>query len=117
MITEQDLQEAIAECQGTRNPNAGTCIKLAAYYIIKHNMYPDPDDENQTVVSSIYSYAPSPDKEDKSLIDYQSKTEFAELIDGKRSEDVWKIIDELMTVLQTVHPRLYDSVVRKLVDM
>ena len=34
MITEQDLLEAIAECQGQRNPNANTCIKLAAYYII-----------------------------------------------------------------------------------
>ena len=35
MITEMDLQEAIAECQGKRNPNADTCIKLAAFYIIK----------------------------------------------------------------------------------
>ena len=46
MITEQDLREAIAECQGQRNPNANTCIKLAAYYTILQNMTekkPDPD--------------------------------------------------------------------------
>ena len=34
MIKEEDLQEAIAECQGVRNPNANTCLKLASYYTI-----------------------------------------------------------------------------------
>ena len=41
MITEQDLQEAIAECQGERHPNANTCMKLAAFYTIKNELYPD----------------------------------------------------------------------------
>ena len=41
MITEKDLQEAIAECQGERSPNASTCIKLAAFYTIKEHLYPD----------------------------------------------------------------------------
>ena len=31
MITEHDLKEAIAECEGNRNPDARTCIKLAAH--------------------------------------------------------------------------------------
>lgn len=35
MIKLEDLEEAIAECQGQRNPNADTCIKLAAFYTIK----------------------------------------------------------------------------------
>jgi hypothetical protein len=39
MITEKDLKEAIAECEGERNPNANTCIKLAAFYTILDNMY------------------------------------------------------------------------------
>ena len=40
MITEQDLRQAIAECQGERNPDARTCIKLAAYLTIKEHLYP-----------------------------------------------------------------------------
>ncbi len=40
MITEHDLQEAIAECQGKRNPDANTCIKLAAFYTIKEHLFP-----------------------------------------------------------------------------
>ena len=39
MITEKDLQEAIAECEGARNPNANTCIKLAAFYTIRQHMF------------------------------------------------------------------------------
>ena len=34
MITRRDLLEAIDKCQGQKNPNANTCIKLAAYYTI-----------------------------------------------------------------------------------
>ena len=40
MIREEDLLEAIAECQGERNPNAQTCRNLAAYYtILDHVRY------------------------------------------------------------------------------
>ena len=43
MITEKDLQEAIAECQGERNPNANTCIKLAAFYTIRNELFGNSD--------------------------------------------------------------------------
>ena len=39
MITEKDLQEAIAECKGKRNPDSSTCIKLAAFLIIQEHLY------------------------------------------------------------------------------
>ena len=39
MITEKDLQEAIAECQGQRNPTTSTCIKLAAFYTIRRELF------------------------------------------------------------------------------
>ena len=45
LIREQDLREAIAECQGKRNPDANTCIKLAAYFTILQNMYPEQKTE------------------------------------------------------------------------
>ena len=45
MITENDLQEAIAECEGVRNPTANTCLKLAAFYTIKDKLYPEPQIE------------------------------------------------------------------------
>ena len=35
MITERDLIEAIAECEGERDPTAYTCLKLAAFYYLR----------------------------------------------------------------------------------
>lgn len=98
MITEKDLREAIAECQGERNPNANTCIKLAAYYTILNEIIPK---------EPAYSFSVGP-------VEYDSGTEFAELIRGRPTDEVMPVIDELMTTLNVINPRLYAGVLRKL---
>jgi hypothetical protein len=105
VITESDLLEAIAECQGERNPNANTCIKLAAYYTILDNI--KAHDDGGTFQSPGYSYATN-------TIQYNGESEFAMAIQGKPVEDVWSVMDELMSTLQVIEPRLYASVMRKL---
>ena len=126
MITEQDLQEAIAECQGERNPNANTCIKLAAFYTIRDHLFP-PDEKqltNQAVSSQIgdsnfeipstYSYAPPPD-EVETTVDYYSDTEFGRLIDGRKASEIWPVIDELVSeAVANLNPRLYEAFLRKI---
>ena len=113
MITEQDLQEAILECQGQRNPSTSTCIKLAAFLIIKRELFgEDPAPENEP--PQVYSYSKEPISEPPEEITYDSGSEFSEAISGKHQEDVWPVIDELMDVLKTINPRLYDGVMRKL---
>ena len=111
MITEHDLQEAILECQGQRNPTATTCIKLAAFLIIKRELYPEQEPEPFNEPPTVYSYA---QPEPAGIVTYESGTEFSELINGRNQEDVWPVIDELMDVLHTINPRLYDGVMRKL---
>lgn len=115
MITEQDLQEAIAECQGVRNPTASTCIKLAAFYTIKEHLFPEAQPDLQILPPSrSYSYAAQPDQVE-THIDYSSDTEFGQLISGKSPSAVWPLIDELVSeALQTVNPKLYDSFIRRL---
>lgn len=108
MITEHDLQEAIAECQGKRNPDASTCIKLAAFYTIRDHMKEAGVMEDPQVS---YSYASS---NDVNIIDYTSDTEFAEVINGRTVDEILPVIDELMTTLRVVNPRLYNSVMRRL---
>lgn len=105
MITLPDLQEAIAECQGQRHPDANTCIKLAAFLIIRKEMFGEPE------ATPGYACA-APQIEN--TIDYKSDTEFGRLIGKNNPERVWAIIDELMTTLEVVYPRLYDSVIREL---
>lgn len=109
MITQQDLQAAIAECIGERNPNANTCIKLAAYYTIQNELFGNSEKLNP----SAYSFASSPEQVE-TTIEYKSDTEFGKLIAGKNPDDVWPVIDELMQAVQVLQPRLYASVLRKL---
>ena len=112
MITEQDLQEAILECQGQRNPTTSTCLKLAAFLTIQREMFGKHESFNEP--PAIYSYSKEPTIETPGEISYDSGSEFSEAISGKYQEDVWPVIDELMDVLHTINPRLYDGVLRKL---
>ena len=105
MITHHDLQEAIAECQGAKSPNASTCIKLAAYYILMEHLYPE----------EIQGYSHSSGQQsDMDMSTYDSGTEFSELIRGMPMDRILPVMDELMTTVQVLNPRLYEGVLRKL---
>ena len=115
MITERDLQEAIAECQGERHPNANTCIKLAAFLTIKEHMFPDSqgsDEVLRILPPSGYSY--SPQSEPVETISFQSDSEFSRLVDGRDASEVWPLVDELVSSLELLMPRLYNSFISRL---
>ena len=109
MILEQDLREAIAECQGKRNPDANTCIQLAAYFTILQNMYPEQKTE-QKIEPAFFQAASGFNP----VIEYDSGTEFSKAVNGRNPSEIMPVIDELMTTLQVLHPRLYDGVLNKL---
>lgn len=115
MITEQDLQAAIAECKGKRNPDSSTCIKLAAFLIIQEHLYGKPSESESAPVLPAYSYA-APPEQVETIIDYQSDTEFSAVIDGRRADDVWPVMEELMEVLRVTNKPLYNATIRKIQD-
>ena len=106
MIREEDLREAIAECQGKRNPDASTCIKLSAYYTILREMYPQ---EDGAPIIPQRSFAAQPE-----AVEYEGDSEFARLCRERSVSYIMPILDELMDTLQVLHPRLYDGVMRRL---
>ena len=110
MITRTDLEEAIAECVGKRDPNANDCIKLAAFYTIKRELYP----ENEPLPS--YSYATEPERTYDPLVDFPGDGELARLVDGRPQSEVWPILDDLVNTLSLLNPRLHDALIRKLKD-
>ena len=109
MITKHDLDSAIAECQGKRNPDSNTCIKLAAFYTIKREMFGEEKDAEPLPT---YSFAPSP--EPTVGIDYPGESEFARAIDGREQQDIWPVVDEFVEAVQTLMPRLYNAFMQKL---
>lgn len=110
MITLHDLQEAIAECEGQRNPSSSTCLKLAAFYTIKNQLFPEKvdkvkDEDYQEPV--FYSRAAN-------SVAYSSDTEFGKAIANMDTNELLLIIDDLMSTLQVLSPKLYNGVMRKL---
>ena len=106
MITRDDLQAAIAECQGKRNPDASTCIKLAAFYTIQREMFGEPESIQQ------YSFSAAP--EPTNTITFDGKSEFAQAIDGRKQAEIWPIMEELMETIQAIEPRLYNAVMDRI---
>ena len=110
MITEQDLQEAIAACEGELRPNASTCMKLASFYTIRdHLSGRGSPDKN-------YSGAAVPPDNMRSYVqaDDGSASEFMRLVSVVDINDAVAIMDELMDTIQVMNPRLYAGVIRKL---
>ena len=106
MITEKDLLEAIAECQGQRNPNANTCVKLASYYTILNQMKSDKPQEEPR-----YSFAPPPATD---TLSGMGDSEFSQAVEGLTVDKIWPVLEELMTVLEATNTGLYHGVLRRI---
>ena len=93
MITREDLLDAIEKCQGQINPNANTCIKLAAYYTILDHTPESPIG---------YSYASKP------------LTEFMRIVRKKNINETLLVLEKLMGELQDKNPSLYYAYMEEL---
>ena len=111
MITEKDLRAAIAECQGARNPNASTCIKLAAFYTILNNLYPEQKEE---AADAGYSTMPS---YDDYLPQIRTGSEFMDACSQKEITAVLEVLDEHMEAIKLLYPKEYDSIIEKIRDI
>ena len=111
MITENDLAEAIAECQGQRNPTASTCIKLAAFYTIRRELF---GEGKEAIAPGGYSYDAPPTSTAESMIQNDSDSDFARAIDGRPQREVWPLMDEMMETIRMIHPKLYRAVMERL---
>lgn len=118
MITERDIDQAITECLAERDPDAWTCIRMAAFLTIKQQLFDKtkqlPEDYKGMRMLRGASFASAPQTPAPQIISYSSGTEFASKIDGKTADNVWPIMDELMTVLQTLEPQIYANVLREI---
>lgn len=115
MITRLDLDAAIAECVGEREPNANTCIKLAAFYTIKRELFPDETQYASAppAETPVYSYAATPTE----TVHIDSNSAFAQAVEGLPLNDVWSIVDELVEAVMASQPALYRAVMRRIDEL
>lgn len=81
---------------------------LAAFLTIKRELY---EEEKKDTQLPDYSFASAPDR---NKIQIDSDSEFAEAIKGMNVEEFLPVMDELMSTLQVIQPRLYSAVMMKL---
>lgn len=98
MIKRKDLQDAITAVENDKECMQN-CYKLATLYTMYDHLYPETA-KNESI------------QQDK-IVDY-GDSEFFKAIKGKDPGDVWPLMDELMSTIQLLQPRLYDSVLRRL---
>lgn len=103
MITLEELDEAIRDCESSDRHTYDDCIRLAALYTIKKQLYPD------TMPELRQSFRAPADE-----VGNYGESEFLQVVSGKNAESVWSVIDELMNTLEITNPRLYDGVMRKI---
>ena len=102
MITERELLEAIDECQS--EPMTCTKVgKLADLLVVRHYLFGNKEPKAGTV-----------DKTSEMVITARGESQFMQKINGMRSENVWRVIDELMQTIEVINPRFYDGVMQKL---
>ena len=105
MITERELLRAIDECQQEpiTSSKRGT---LADLFIIYDHLFGQP-------MNVGYSY----ENKVENTIQTNGDTEFLGLVNGKDTEKVMAVLDELMEATKTLHSRMYDGVLQRLSDI
>ena len=85
------------------------CKKLSALITVYDYLY----GEKEEPVAQ-YSYASEPTPEPEQMIDRHGDSEFLLAIVGMKSEDAWRLMDELMVAVAAVNPKLYQAVMRRI---
>lgn len=103
MFTKAELIDAINELSEGKH-TVQNCEKLAAIYTVLDHLYPAEEIPR--------GYSGEEPKAD--TVPQYGNSEFLEAISGMDPREAWLLMDELMTTLSVVNPRLYESVMRKI---
>ena len=103
MPTEQELLEAIKECQ-QKELTYNTCEKLATFYTLLNYLYSDKQEGYS------FSYI------ETDIFPEFEGSEFKQAIAGKNIEKVVDVLDEHMDVIKILYPKEYRSVISKIME-
>ena len=117
MITEKQITQAIEEC--LREPVTGQKRSvLADLIIIQDYLFGEPTLEHEAPQPMpMKSYSAPPVEQVEKHIETNGDSEFLRAVDGRKAENVWKLIDELVEAVKILHPRMYTTFIDKVQDI
>ena len=101
MFSKGQLLDAIEELE-TSPATYQNAEKLATFYLLYDHLYVQKEPMNR--IESVKEVT----------IDRYDGSEFLETISGKKPESVWAVMDELMTTIQALQPRLYQATIDRI---
>ena len=101
MFSRAEILNAIDELE-TSPATYQNAEKLATFYSIYDHLY--VKEEPMSRIESIQEV----------IIGKYGDSEFMQAIEGKKAEDVWPVLDELLGIVQALQPRLYNATIEKL---
>lgn len=117
MITEKEVAQAIDECM--REPVTGTKrAVLADLIIIQDYLFGEPTRAQEAKQPMpMQSYSAPPMEQVETIVETNGDSEFLKAVDGRKSERVWKLMDELVEAVKILHPRMYSTFIDKIQDL
>lgn len=100
MFSKAELLDAIEDLENSP-ATYQNAEKLATFYLLYDHLYVRQEPMNY--VESVREVT----------IDRYGDSEFMKVIEGSDAEEAWKIIDDLMSTLQMLNPRLYQAIIDK----
>ena len=117
MITEKEVAQAIEECM--REPVTGNKrAVLADLIIIQDYLFGEPMQAQESLQPiPMQSYSAPPMEQVENYIQTNGDSEFLKAVDGRKSDKVWKLMDELVEAVKILHPRMYTTFIDKIQDL
>ena len=117
MITEEEVSQAIEECM--REPVMGNKRSvLADLIIIQDYLFGEPTLAQEfPQPMPMQSYSAPPMEQVETYIETTGDSEFLKAVDGRKSDKVWKLMDELVEAVKILHPRMYTTFIDKVQDL
>ena len=118
MITEKEVAQAIEECM--REPVTGNKrAVLADLIIIQDYLFGEPtraQEVPQPMPMQSYS-APQTLEQVEIYVETNGDSEFLKVVNGRKAERVWPLINELVEAVKILHPRMYTTFIDKVQDL
>ena len=118
MITEKEVEQAIQECM--RDPITGNKrAVLADLIIIQDYLFGEPTRAQEVPQPMpMQSYAAPQNLEQVEIyVETNGDSEFLKVVNGRKAERVWKLMDELVEAVKILHPRMYTTFIDKVQDL
>jgi hypothetical protein len=117
MITEKEVEQAIQECM--RDPITGNKrAVLADLIIIQDYLFGEPTRAHEVPQPMpMQSYSAPPMEQVEIYVETNGDSEFLKVVNGRKAERVWKLMDELVEAVKILHPRMYSTFIDKVQDL